>query len=196
MIIDLLTESEKKYLITRSYKANEILFYENDICNSLGIILEGEIKIASMTFKGNEVIYNFLTKGRMFGNNLIFSNDNKYRGDVKTTKNSKVALIDKDNLVLILMNNKAFLEEYLAIQSEFTKSLNTKIKLLTFDNAKERLLYYLFINDNRIIYKNVTSLAKQLYLSREATSRLLSLLEKESIIVKHKHEIILLTFSF
>lgn len=196
MIIDLLTESEKKYLITRSYKANEILFYENDICNSLGIVLEGEIKIASMTFKGNEVIYNSLTKGRMFGNNLIFSNDNKYRGDVKTTKNSKVALIDKDNLVLILMNNKTFLEEYLAIQSEFTKSLNTKIKLLTFDNAKERLLYYLFINDNRIIYKNVTSLAKQLYLSREATSRLLSLLEKENIIVKHKHEIILLTFSF
>lgn len=196
MIIDLLTESEKKYLITRSYKANEILFYENDICNSLGIVLEGEIKIASMTFKGNEVIYNSLTKGKMFGNNLIFSNDNKYRGDVKTTKNSKVALIDKDNLVLILMNNKAFLEEYLAIQSEFTKSLNTKIKLLTFDNAKERLLYYLFINDNRIIYKNVTYLAKQLYLSREATSRLLSLLEKESIIVKHKHEIILLTSSF
>ena len=196
MIIDLLTENEKKYLKINPYKANEILFYENDSCESLGIVLEGEIIIVSITFKGNEVVYNSLTKGKMFGNNLIFSSDNKYRGDVKAIKNSKVALISKDNLIQILMNNKAFLKEYLAIHSEFTKALNAKIKLLSFDNAKERFLYFLFINDNRIVYKNVTSLAQQLYLSREATSRLLSRLEKENVIEKHKHEIILLTFAF
>ena len=52
----------------------------------------------------------------------------------------------KDNLVSILMNNEKFLLTYLSIHSEFTKSLNTKIKLLTFLSAKERFLYYLFIN--------------------------------------------------
>ena len=196
MIINLLTENEKKYIKTHSYKASEILFYENDICESVGIVLEGEIKIASMTFKGNEIVYNSLTKGKMFGNNLIFSSDNKYRGDVKATKNSKVALIDKGSLLTILMNNKSFLKEYLTIHSEFAKSLNTKIKLLSFDNAKERLLYYLFINDNHLIYKSVTSLAQELCLSREAASRLLSRLEKEKIIIKRKHEIILLDDAF
>ena len=187
MIINLLTESEKKHLITRSYKANEVLFYENDVCESVGIVLEGEIKIVSVTFTGNEVIYNSLTKGKIFGNNLIFSSDNKYRGDVKATKNSKVALVNKNSLLSILMNNKSFLQEYLATQSEFAKSLNTKIKLLTFDSARERLLYFISINEGQIAYKSVTALAQQLYLSREATSRLLSLLNKEKIIIKNKH---------
>lgn len=192
MIIDLLTKEEKRLTKTINYKANEILFYENDICNEIGIVIEGEIRIASITFKGNEVIYNLLTKGEVFGNNLLFSNDNRFRGDVKAIKNSKICLISKNNLLKILMDNKEFLQEYLHIHSEFTKSLNTKIKLLTFDNAKERLLYLFYINNNRIIYKNVTSLAHQLYLSREVTSRLLSELVRKGTINRKKHEIRLL----
>ena len=191
MIIDLLTEEEKKYLDIISYKKGEILFYENDVCDSIGIVVNGEIKISSFTFEGNEVIYNRLIKGDLFGNNLIFSKDNKYRGDVRSETDSKIAIIKKDKLTKLLMMNESFLKEYLSFNSEFAKSLNAKLKLLTFNNAKERFLYYLFINDNRIFYKNIVSLAHDLYLTREATSRVISSLDKEGKIVRNKHEIIL-----
>lgn len=191
MIIDLLTEEEKKYLDIISYKKGEILFYENDVCDSIGIVVNGEIKISSFTFEGNEVIYNRLTKGDLFGNNLIFSKDNKYRGDVRSETDSKIAIIKKDKLIKLLMMNESFLKEYLSFNSEFAKSLNAKLKLLTFNNAKERFLYYLFINENRIFYKNIVSLAHDLYLTREATSRVISSLDKEGKIVRNKHEIIL-----
>ena len=191
MIIDLLTEEEKKYLNIISYKKGEILFYENDSCDSIGIVVSGEIKISSFTFEGNEVIYNRLTKGDLFGNNLIFSKDNKYRGDVRSETDSKIAIIKKDKLTKLLMMNESFLKEYLSFNSEFAKSLNAKLKLLTFNNGKERFLYYLFINDNRIFYKNIVSLAHDLYLTREATSRVISTLDKEGKIVRNKHEIIL-----
>ena len=192
MIIDLLTNEEKKKVKFISFKEGETLFYENDTCSSLGIVVQGELKISSFTFEGNEIIYNRLLVGSIFGNNLLFSTDNKYRGDVKAVRSGTLALINKDNLVNILMNNEQFLLKYLSIHSEFTKSLNTKIKLLTFMNAKERFLYYLFINDNHIKYQSVTSLAKSLYLSREATSRLLSSLVEEGKIIKKEHEIILI----
>ena len=192
MIIDLLTNEEKKKVKFIRFKEGETLFYENDVCNNLGIVTQGELKISSFTFEGNEIIYNRLLVGSIFGNNLLFSSDNKYRGDVKATKSGMAALISKDNLVSILMNNEKFLLAYLSIHSEFTKSLNTKIKLLTFLNAKERFLYYLFINNNHIKYQSVTSLAKSLYISREATSRLISSLVDEGKIIKKDHEITLI----
>ena len=191
MIIDLLTEQEKKYLEIISFKEDEILFYEDDICHSLGIVLEGELKISSFTFEGNEIVYNELVRGSVFGNNLLFSKDNKYKGDIRATSKGKIAIIKKDNLLKLLTSNEAFLKEYLSIQSDFAKTLNAKIKLLSFNNAKERLLYYLFINNNRVKYRSITGLSKNLNLTREATSRLISTLEKEKIIIKKNHEIIL-----
>ena len=191
MIIDLLTEQEKKYLETISFKEDEILFYEDDICHSIGIVLEGELKISSFTFEGNEIVYNELARGSVFGNNLLFSKDNKYKGDIRATSKGKIAIIKKDNLLKLLTSNEAFLKEYLSIQSDFAKTLNAKIKLLSFNNAKERLLYYLFINNNRVKYRSITGLSKNLNLTREATSRLISTLEKEKIIIKKNHEIIL-----
>lgn len=192
MIIDLLNEQEKKLVKLSTYKEGEILFYENDVCHTLGIVKSGEITISSITFTGNEIIYNRLTKGQMFGNNLLFSSDNKYRGNVKASYKCEVYLINKDNLRKILMNNEAFLNEYLAIQSNFARSLNTKIKLLSFTSAKERFLYYLFVNNNHINFKNVTTLSQSLYLTREVTSRLISKLVDEEIIKRNKNEIILL----
>ena len=192
MIIDLLTLEERKYLSLISFKEGEILFYENDVCDSLGIVLEGEVTISSITFSGNELVYNRLTKGMMFGNNLLFSIDNKYRGDVKASKRGSLYLIKKDNLVKILMNNEEFLRSYLSFQADFTRSLNSQIKLLSFTNAKERFLYYLFMHNNNIKFKSVTSLASSLFLSREATSRLISQFEKEGVIKRKKNEIILL----
>lgn len=192
MIIDLLTKEEIKLTKLMAYKEGEILFYENDECHTLGIVKSGEITISSITFKGNEIIYNRLSKGQLFGNNLLFSNDSKYRGDVKATSKSEVYLINKDNLLKILMSNKAFLNEYLSIQSNFAKSLNTQIKLLSFTSAEERFLYYLFINNDHIKFKNVTTLAQSLYLTREVTSRLLSKLEKEKRILRTSHDILFL----
>lgn len=191
MIIDLLTSEERTLLRKTSFKKDEILYYENEECSSIGIVIKGEIKISSFTFSGNEVIYNLIKVGEMFGNNLLFSNDNKYRGNVKGNTDGELYVIHKSNLIKILMNNELFLKEYLSNQAEFTKSLNTKIKLLSFINAKERLLYYLFIHNNEVKFSSVTFLAHELYLSREATSRLVSSLEKEGVIKRNKNKITL-----
>lgn len=191
MIINTLTKKELSLTKKESLKKGEVLFYENDVCNYIGIVNSGSLVISSSTFEGNEIIYNKLNKGDMFGNNLLFSKDNYYRGDVKAVSDSEVILISKDNIIYLLQNNEEFLKEYLSIHSEFTKSLNTKIKLLSFTSAKERLLYFLFINNGHVTYKSITDLARSIFLTREVTSRLVSSLEKEKIVIRNKHEITL-----
>lgn len=170
----------------------EILFHENEVCEDIGIIVEGEVSISSYSYHGEEIIYNLLGENEVFGNNLLFSSDPHYRGNILAKKASKVALISKNNLLFLLQNNQDFLLEYLNIQSDFGKRLNAIIKLLSFNNAEERFLYYLFLNGNDIHYSNVTSLAKQLFLQRETLSRLLSSMEKRHQIKRSKKRIILL----
>ena len=153
MILDYLTKEELKLVKHQSFKSGEIIFHENDQCTSIGIVESGVVNISSITFEGNEIIYNTLRSGDIFGNNLIFSKEATYRGNVNSITDSKIAFIKKNNLVKILQSNEEFLIKYLEIHSEFTKSLNSKIKLLSFNSAKERFIYYLFINHNDITFK-------------------------------------------
>ena len=81
------------------------------------------------------------------------------------------------------------LKLYLQAQSDFGKSLNARIQLLSFTNAEERLFYYASKNDNVIIFKNVTALAAQIGIQRETLSRLLTSLVKRHLIKKEKGKI-------
>ena len=161
-----------------SYKKGETIFYENDECLKIGIVKSGEISIKSYFSDGKEVTYNTLHAGDMFGNNLIFSSKPFYRGDVIASEDSIIYLISKDRLLSLLKKDDELLIAYLTNQSDFSKTLNFKIKLLTINNAEDRLLYYLTFNKNKIRYKTITKLANDLFLSRESLSRTITKLVK------------------
>lgn len=188
-ILSLLDKQERQLVSVRSYNKNDVLHREGDKCEEITIVSEGKIKIVSYSFSGKEIIFNELGKNQIFGNNLLFSSEPNYKGDVISVDKSIVVSIKKDNLITLLSSNKEFLKEYLKIQSDFGKSLNSRIKLLSIDSALERFEYYLFINKGEIEFKTVTSLATELGLKRETLSRLISKLEKENVIKRSLHHI-------
>ena len=182
-IFSCLTKEEKKLGNLVKVNKNQIVFHEDDRCEYLAIVLSGEINITSYTLSGQEIIYNTVKKNGMFGNNLLFSKNPYYRGHVIAKTDGEIFLINKANLLKILQNNDVFLNEYLSMQADFSKSLNSQIKLLSFDSAEEKLLYYL--KEKQVVeIDSVSSLAKTLYLSRETLSRLISKLAKEKRIVR------------
>lgn len=172
-LITLLTKYPQ-YIEKKSYKTNETIFYENDKCHSVGIVKNGEISIKSYFSNGKEVTYNVLREGQMFGNNLVFSSTPRYRGDVLSQKESEIWFISKENLLKMLKEDDEFLVLYLTQQSDFSKTLNFKIKFLTISGAEDRLTYYLTFNKGKISYKSITKLAEELYLTRESLSRTIS----------------------
>lgn len=188
-ILSLLSKEERQLLSVHSYNKNDVLHREGDKCEEITIVSEGKIKIVSYSFSGKEIIFNELGKNQIFGNNLLFSSEPNYKGDVVSVDKSIVVTIKKDNLITLLSSNQEFLREYLKIQSDFGKSLNSRIKLLSIDSALERFEYYLFINKGEIEFKSITSLASELGLKRETLSRLVSKLEKENVIKRSLHHI-------
>ncbi len=179
-ILDLLSKNEKEKVIYQTYKAGEIIFNEGEKAIYLGIVIHGAISIDSYSSTGNLINYNTIMPGEMFGNNLLFSNDQYYLGNVKARTKTTIGLIKKEDLLLILMNNRNFLSQYLQASSNFTKQLNSKVKILSLTHTRERLLYYINNKGGKIYVPNVSELARNLGLSREATSRTITELIKEN----------------
>lgn len=188
-ILSSLNKKERELLKICHYKKGSTIFKEGEECNNVAIIVKGEIRIVSYSFFGKEIVFNVLRKNDLFGNNLLFSSDPTYKGDVISETDSTIVLIAKDDLLKLFNSNQNFLLDYMRIQSDFGKNLNSRIKLLSHDSAYERLDYYLFINNNEIKFKSVASLASILGLKRETLSRLLSKLEKENVIKRSLHQI-------
>ena len=182
-LINLLTKYPQ-YLEKRIYKPQETIFLENDTCISVGIVKSGEISIKSYFADGKEVTYNVLEEGQMFGNNLVFSSTPRYRGDVISQKQSEIWFISRENLLKLLKQDDDLLVLYLTQQSDFSKNLNFKIKLLTISGAEDRLTYYLTFNKGKITYKSITKLANHLYLTRESLSRTITKMVKEKKITQ------------
>ena len=191
-LLNVLNKEEHKLVKGYQVAKNNVIFHEGDVCETIGIIISGKVDIISYSFEGKELLINSLKAGEIFGNNLIFSSEPVYRGDVIAQEKSVIAIINKENLVYLLQNNKDFLNFYLKGQSDKAKLLTSRIQLLSLVNAEERLFYYASKNDNVIVYKNVTTLAATIGVQRETLSRLLTSLIKRHLIKKEKGKITVL----
>ena len=183
--------SKKEHQMVKGYQIakGNIIYHEGDVCENIGIIISGKVDIVSYSFEGKEILINSLKAGDIFGNNLLFSSNPIYKGDVIAKEKCVVAFINKENLIYLLQNNKEFLNLYLNIQSDFGKALNARIQLLSFPNAEERLMYFASKNNNVIEFKNVTTLAATIGVQRETLSRLLTSLIERHLIKKEKGKI-------
>lgn len=188
-ILDLLKQNEKEKISYLNFEQNQTLFHEGEECKSIFIIIEGQITILNYSLNGNEEIISILNKNDVFGNALIFSNNNHYLGEIIATKPTKLAIINKNELIYLLQNNKSFLECYINLIAEKTIKFTIKTKLLSHKNIRSRILYYLEIN-NYSIKKNISFLAKELVLPRPSVSREISKMVNEDIIYIKNNKII------
>ena len=186
--------SKKEHQLVKGFQITKgsIIYHEGDVCESIGIIISGKVDIVSYSFGGKEMLISSLKAGEIFGNNLLFSSSPIYKGDVVAKEKCVIAFINKENLVNLLQNNREFLELYLQTQSDFGKSLNARIQLLSFPNAEERIFYYASKNNGVITFKNVTTLAATIGVQRETLSRLLTNLIERHLIKKEKGKITVL----
>lgn len=178
--LTIINSIKKHITIIKKYIKNEIIFNENDLCDSLAIILEGNVIISSFTYDGKEIVFNKLSKNDLFGQSLLFSSSPKYKGSIISLNNSSIGYINKKELIELLKNEENLLS-YLSLLSDSVLLSKEKSRTLSFENVKDRLLYHLSIY-NKIEYKTITSLAKELCVTREALSRTLKKLSTSKII--------------
>ena len=94
-LLQVLTKKEHKLVKGYQVTKNSVINHEGDLCENVGVIISGKVDIVSYSFQGTEQILNSLKAGDIFGNNLIFSSEPIYRGDVIAKEKCVIAFINK-----------------------------------------------------------------------------------------------------
>lgn len=173
---------------------NQILFSEGDRCDSVYLVLSGCINISTITLEGKEYVFNTLNKNDIFGDSLSFLEKNEYLGDGIAFEKSEIAIINKDDFINILREDRNVLNNYLSYNAKRNLETRFKIKLFSQQSIRDKILFYLKEKEkNKIVYiKSKEALAKELNVLRPSLSRELIELKKENIIDYDRKKIIFL----
>ena len=180
-----ISKHQKQFMI-KKYPAKSLLFHEGDECNHLGIILEGQLIISTLTSLNKEYIINILNKDDFFGDTLLFLDKTLYLGDGIISKDAKILFISKE-LLLQMFKDQTFLLNYLQLVSKKGAELRNRVKLLSHKSIEDRILFYLDteskkLNTKKIPIKSKEKLAQLLNIPRPSLSReLINLKNKKYI---------------
>ncbi len=183
----------------KKFDLNENIYWENDICDEVNIILEGEINIQSISSSGKIFRVLHFTKGNIFGEGLIFSDLNKYPISVTASeKNTKTLIISKKNLIKAFSINTELTTSFMKILSNRITLLNDKVKILALQSIRKKICYFILKKykkneDLKIdIGMNKETLAESLAIPRPSLSRELIKMKNENIINYDKKYIYIL----
>ena len=180
-----------------NYKYNEVIFNEDDICESIGFILKGKIKIVTYSNDENEIPINLLSENECFGDLLLFSSRPLYYGTAIALVNTSICYLTKQQVIELMQTNTQFLKFYLKTITNKGVELKQRNKLFAHKNIEERITFYLYNYqskhcDHCVYYKSITDIANFLAIPRPSLSRSLHKMEREGKIIIEKNKIRLL----
>lgn len=176
-----------KYSISRHPK-NSIIYFESEKCQSLDIILIGEIIIQKIDENGNALtIVDFHSSDSM-GGNLLFSRNPFYPMTVISKADTTILQIKKELVLSLCQLNENFLHEFLLCISDKTIILTNKIKTISQKSIRSSVIdflryEYLIQKKARIMLgTSKKDLAERLGIQRTSLSRELNKMRADGLI--------------
>lgn len=176
--------------ITKTYQKESIVIPFMNHTNIIGVILSGNIDIASMDYNGNKNIIKKLKQNDIFTNKM-FEIENQEISVLATT-DTEILFFDYENLLKRCNKNCPYhitiLNNFINILSNTITEYNEKIQILSQRSIREKLLTYFEINTKKKGKKSFdleitfTDLADFLSIDRSAMMRELKNLKDENII--------------
>ena len=182
----------------KSYPNNKVIAEEGEISTSTGILLSGKVNVKAYTSGGKNFTVNTLTEGQMFGDMLLYSDNNKtYPGSLVSVGDSVILYMDNNRFKSLLHSNQTLCTNFLRLLSNKALSVTMKSKLLSQDSLRDKILFYLTQEkrkqDSNVISLNMTKedLANLLFTQRPSLSRELKHMKDEGLIDYDRYTITL-----
>ena len=178
-----------------SYKKDEIIAIEGHPCNSIGIILQGEIEIQKIFPSGQVTTISNFKKGNIFGEAPVFSGKHRYPATVTATEYTEIMYIKELDLISLLKLNDKALGNFLFLLSSRIIMLSQRISHLSQDTIRKKIATFLLDEyeeqGNMLLSFTYTrkEMAELLNIPRPSLSRELSHMKKDAIIDFYKNNI-------
>jgi len=181
----------------KKYQKNSLVVSEDSHCGELGILLKGSLEVQSIYLSGRSITLNRLKVPEIFGEAILFSKSNKLPSTIEAIEESVILFIKKSDLINCLSNCHHFMENFLELLSNNLLMLNKKLKMLTMENIRQKIVDFLKEEySKQKNYKIKVPLSRQemadhMGIQRPSLSRELSRMRKEGIIDFNKEFIII-----
>lgn len=184
----------------KKYSKEEIIFFHNDTCNDLSILISGKIEIQQNDANGNTLVVSTLNKANIFGENLLFGDKNTYPMDVVSKEASVVIHINKKEVTKLLQSNQTFLLAFLKLLSNKAMILSNKLRQVSSKSLRHMICDFLIKeskkqnSDTIKLTMTKQSLADSFGVQRPSLSRELINMKQDEMIDYDRKTIKILNF--
>lgn len=187
-IDDLLSFFKENLYNIETHKKNSVIYFQNEICNTMDILLDGNIIVQNIDEEGNILTVAEFRPYDTLGANLMFSSRNTYPMNI-ISKTDVILIKMKKELILELCHyDKGFLLEFLNSLSDKTIVLTDKINLISMKSIRQLIVDFLtneyIYQKSKTIVLNISKkeLAEKFGIQRPSLSRELAKMRSEGLI--------------
>ncbi|HBS86829.1 MAG: hypothetical protein A2W91_12425 [Bacteroidetes bacterium GWF2_38_335] len=179
------------------YDTNQMVIESGADCNSLMILIEGEVRGEMPDQAGKTVKIEDIAAPRPIAPAFLFGQNNKCPVNVIANIPTRVLFIPRNEFLKLLQQNTTILTNYLNIISSRSQFLSGKIKFLSFKTLREKIAQYIYelSGENlKTIFtgKSQEELAEFFGVARPSLSRTLKEMENEGILKTERKYITIL----
>ncbi|AAO36476.1 cAMP-binding protein [Clostridium tetani] len=175
------------------FHREENIAIEEDPCQSLGIIISGNVEIQKIFASGKVITIDRLKQGNIFGEVIIFSNMRKYPATITAVQEASIMFISKEEILKLCSLNSKFLNNFMGLLSNKILMLNKKVKNLSYNSIRQKVSSYLLQEyekrGNLILKLNISrkEMAELLGVPRPSLSREMIKMKEEGLIDFNKN---------
>jgi CRP-like cAMP-binding protein len=187
-------EKATAHVVARSHPPNQVILLENDWGSSVYFILSGWVKIRTYNLDGKEVTLNILGKGELFGE-MAPLDEVPRSTDVITLAPTVIGNMPAQDFVRLLNTEPQSGIRLAKLMARRLRQVNRRLRLRESDSVSRVADILLFLADGQgktsqkgteipnLPHRELSSLSG---LARETVTRVLSKLEKKSLIVRDR----------
>lgn len=128
------------------YEKNEVVYDKTNFSRSLGIVLEGRLRVTKENADKRSIVMSTLQRGAMFGAAALFNSEPEYATKITAIEHSRVLFLPQRLIKRMIEREPEIAENYIRYLSERILFLNRKIYFLTAGTAEQRLAGFLLDN--------------------------------------------------
>ena len=128
------------------YEKNEVVYDKTNFYRSLGIVLEGRLRVTKENADKRPIVMSTLQRGAIFGAAALFNSEPEYATKITAIERSRVLFLPQRLIKRLIEREPDIAENYIRYLSERILFLNRKIYFLTAGTAEQRLAGFLLDN--------------------------------------------------
>lgn len=129
-----------------AYEKNEVVYDKTNFSRSLGIVLEGRLRVTKENADKRSIVMSTLQRGAMFGAAALFNSEPEYATKITAIEHSRVLFLPQRLIKRMIEREPEIAENYIRYLSERILFLNRKIYFLTAGTVEQRLAGFLLDN--------------------------------------------------